>query len=153
MTEGASPNRLRRSARIILLDDQGRVLLIRFVIERTSGDYLFWATPGGEIEAGEYPLVAAQRELREELGLVLPLSGPVHQASGTFEFKHEVVDNVDAFYLAHFPGGEITLDGVDEHERCVLKEVRWWTPEEIEATAVPVYPPDLADAVRRLAAA
>jgi 8-oxo-dGTP pyrophosphatase MutT (NUDIX family) len=150
MSEPASPNRLRRSARIILLDDAGRVLLIRFVLPRRDGDYLFWATPGGEIEGSEYPLAAAQRELREELGLVLPLSGPVHHASGTFEFKHEVVDNVDAFYLAHFAGGPITLGGIDEDERSVLKEVRWWTPDEIDASTDPVYPPDLADAVRRL---
>lgn len=146
-----TPNRLRRSARIILLDDAGRVLLLRFVIERMSGPYIFWATPGGEVEPGEELLEAARRELHEEVGLSLPLSGPVHHASGVFEFKHEVVDNVDAFYLAHFHGGPVSLGGVDEAERAVLRELRWWTADEIEASPVPVYPPDLAGAVRRLA--
>jgi 8-oxo-dGTP pyrophosphatase MutT (NUDIX family) len=145
-----TPNRLRRSARIILLDAMGRVLLLRFVIERTGGPYVFWATPGGEVEPGEDLLAAAQRELHEEVGLSLPLLGPVHHATGVFEFKHEVVDNSDAFYLAHFPGGPITLGGVDEQERSVLRELRWWTADEIEASPVPVYPPDLATAVRRL---
>ena len=148
-----TPNRLRRSARIILLDDQTRVLLIRFVLPRKTGDYMFWATPGGEIELGEYPLAAAQRELREELGLVLPLAGPIHHASGTFEFKDEVVDNVDAFYRAHWPGGPITLDGVDSTERSVLKEVRWWSADEIDASIDPVYPADLSDVLRRVGGA
>lgn len=145
-----TPNRLRRSARVILLDGAGRVLLLRFVIERMRGPYLFWATPGGEVEPGEELLAAAQRELREELGLSLPLLGPVHHASGVFEFKHEVVDNLDAFYLAHFAGGSISLSGIDEEERSVLRELRWWTADEIEASPDPVYPPDLAAAVRRL---
>jgi 8-oxo-dGTP diphosphatase len=148
-----SPNRLRRSARIILLDDAGRVLLLRFLIERTGGPYGFWATPGGEVEAGEDLLDAARRELQEEIGLSLPLTGPVHQAKGVFEFKHEVVDNVDAFYLAHFKGGPIRLGGVDEAERSVLREWRWWTADEIEASPDPVYPPDLAAVVRRLGGA
>jgi 8-oxo-dGTP pyrophosphatase MutT (NUDIX family) len=145
-------NRLRRSARIILLDAVGRVLLLRFVIDRSSGPYLFWATPGGEVEPGEELLAAAQRELHEEIGLSLPLIGPVHHASGVFEFRHEVVDNVDAFYLAHFAGGTITLGGVDDAERSVLRELRWWTADEIEASPDPVYPPDLAAVVRRLGA-
>lgn len=148
MTDG--PNRLRRSARILLLDAVGRVLLLRFVIDRTDGPYLFWATPGGEVEPGEELLAAAARELHEELGLSLPLFGPVHHASGVFEFRYEVVDNVDAFYLGHFAGGPISLGGVDEAERAVLREWRWWTADEIEASPDPVYPPDLAAVVRRL---
>lgn len=152
MSKTPPPNRARRSARIIVLDSEGRVLLIRFVIPRSDGDYLFWATPGGEIEVGEYPLAAAQRELREELGLVLPLTGPVHHASGVFEFRHEVVNIIDTFFHTRFPGGTITLGGVDAEERSVLKEVCWWTADEIEAAADPVYPPDLAGVVRRLLA-
>ena len=145
-----TPNRLRRSARVLLVDEAGRVLLLRFVIERRSGPYLFWATPGGEVEPGEEVLAAARRELREELGLSLPLEGPVHHASGVFEFRDEVVDNLDAFFLAHFTGGPISLDGVDDEERAVLRELRWWTADAIEASPDPVYPPDLAAVVRRL---
>ncbi|WBO24251.1 NUDIX hydrolase [Sphingomonas abietis] len=135
---------------MILLDREGRVLLIRFVLPRRDGDYLFWATPGGEREGDEAPLDTARREVREELGLVLPLEGPVHHASGTFEFLHETVDNEDDFYVARWPGGPIALDGVDEAERTALKELRWWSAEAIDASAQPVYPPDLADVVRRL---
>jgi len=132
----------------MILDDAGRILLIRFVIERRSGPYLFWATPGGEIEPGEQSIDAARRELREELGLSLPLAGPVHHASGVFEFMHELVDNLDTFFLARFAGGAVSLGGVDEAERAVLRELRWWTADEIAASTDPVYPPDLAAVVR-----
>lgn len=149
MTE--TSNRLRRSARVILLDATNRILLLRFVIERTGGPYLFWATPGGEVEPGEDLMTAAHRELDEELGLSLPLSGPVHDASGVFEFQHEVVDNLDTFFLARFGGEPLHLGGVDEAERTVLREWRWWTVDEIAASADPIYPPDIAVVVRRLA--
>ena len=150
---GPNGNRLRRSARIILLDAAGRVLLIRFVLPRRGGDYTFWATPGGEIEGDEMPLDAARRELLEEVGLALPLAGPVHRATGSFEFLREIVDNDDLFYSARHTGGAIALAGVDETERSVLRELRWWSAAEIEATGEAVYPPDLAGIVRDLTSA
>ena len=63
------------------------------------------------------------------------------------------------FMLASFASGETIFKvghveparAIDEAERAVLRELRWWTADEIEASPVPVYPPDLAGAVRRLA--
>ena len=43
----------RRAARVLLFDDQGRVLLIHFVIPRSDGPFAFWGTPGGGVEPGE----------------------------------------------------------------------------------------------------
>src|SRR5688572_18606845 len=65
----------RPAARILLLDDRGRVLLFRF----DAGDRPpFWATPGGAIDPGESFETAARRELREETGLDLDCGGEVH---------------------------------------------------------------------------
>jgi hypothetical protein len=44
----------------------------------------------------------------------------------------------------------VRLDGADTAECDALTAVRWWTADAIEANAEPVYPPDLADVVRRL---
>lgn len=54
----------------ILLDDSFRML----VQQRPPGkDYAgLWETPGGKVEPGEDPRSAISRELREELGLVIP---------------------------------------------------------------------------------
>jgi 8-oxo-dGTP diphosphatase len=60
----------------VVLDEQDRILLCRFVIARPSGAIVVWAAPGGGIEAGETALAALDRELREEVGLVIDEDPP-----------------------------------------------------------------------------
>lgn len=55
-----------RIAAACLLDDTGRLLLVR---KRGTRAFML---PGGKREVGETPLQALQRELQEELGLALP---------------------------------------------------------------------------------
>jgi ADP-ribose pyrophosphatase YjhB (NUDIX family) len=57
----------RVAAGALFTDDQGRVLMVR----PTYKDY--WDIPGGYVEPGESPRAACQRELKEELGLALPV--------------------------------------------------------------------------------
>jgi ADP-ribose pyrophosphatase YjhB (NUDIX family) len=52
----------------MLFDERGEVLLVRFVVPRAEGEFVFWALPGGEIETGEREAEAAVREVKEELG-------------------------------------------------------------------------------------
>ncbi len=55
----------RRAARAILIDDLGRLVLIK----RTKpGQPPYWTTPGGGVEDGESVEAALHRELAEELG-------------------------------------------------------------------------------------
>lgn len=69
--------RRRLSARFLIVDQAGRVLLFRFVDARgpLSGQD-FWGTPGGGVEDGETLEQAALRELQEETGLRRESVGP-----------------------------------------------------------------------------
>jgi 8-oxo-dGTP diphosphatase len=142
--------RKRRTARVLLLDEAGRVLLIRLVVLRPCGDFTFWLTPGGEIEPGETEAEAARRELNEELGLLLPVEGPVYTEPTRFEHQGEMRDNLDSFFLGHCDSEAPKLRGVTSEEIALMQEIRWWTVAEIEASGERIFPVDLAAKVRGL---
>jgi 8-oxo-dGTP pyrophosphatase MutT (NUDIX family) len=141
----------RRSARVILLDPAGRVLLLRFRLTRGGRPFEFWATPGGGVEPGEGDHEAALRELDEELGLTVPLTGPVHYFESTFEVDGRHWFGQDVFFSASCASDAPRfIGGTEPEEREALQEMRWWTVPALEKTADSVYPPDLARVVRRL---
>jgi 8-oxo-dGTP pyrophosphatase MutT (NUDIX family) len=140
--------RARRTARVMVFDPAGRVLLIRCVVMRTDGEFQFWLTPGGEIEPGEEPLAAAVRELREELGLEVEVVGPVYTEATQFEHQGEMRDNLDFVFTAKCAAGAPVLRGVTADEIEIMKEIRWWSAEEVEASAERIFPVDLAARMR-----
>jgi 8-oxo-dGTP pyrophosphatase MutT (NUDIX family) len=143
--------RRRRSARVMLFDPAGRVLLIRCVAMRSDGEFVFWLTPGGEIEAGEEPRAAAVREVREELGLELEVA-PAYTEANQFEHQGVMRDNVDYVFTARCEAAEPVLHGVTAEEIAIMKEIRWWTAEEVETAgntgAERIFPVDLAARMR-----
>jgi len=144
--------RRRRTARVLVFDAAGRVLLIRCVVMRKEGEFCFWLTPGGEIEAGESPAEAAARELREELGLEAPVVGPVYEEATQFEHQGEMRDNLDFYFVARSSAEAPVLRGVTADEIEIMREIRWWRAKEIEVAVAGggerIFPVDLAARVR-----
>jgi 8-oxo-dGTP pyrophosphatase MutT (NUDIX family) len=132
----------------MLFDPAGRVLLIRCAVMRADGEFVFWLTPGGEIEADETPLQAAVRELREELGLEVAVVGPIYTEATQFEHQGEMRDNLDFVFTARCAADAPALRGVTADEIEIMKEIRWWTTAEIEASAERIFPVDLAARMR-----
>ena len=145
--------RPRRSARVLVFDPAGRVLLIRCEVVRRDGKlFVFWLTPGGEIEPDEQPLAAARREVLEELGLELDVRGPVYTEQNQFEHMGEMRDNLDFYFVARCAAEAPRLRGVTSDEIALMRELRWWTAEELEAALARgenVFPVDLASRMRK----
>jgi 8-oxo-dGTP diphosphatase len=135
----------------MVFDPSGRVLLIRCAVMRANGEFVFWLTPGGEIEAAESPLDAARRELAEELGLSVQVRGPVYEEDTQFEHQGEMRDNRDFVFVALCGVEAPVLRGVTEDEIAIMKEIRWWQADEV-ATAITagmnIFPVDLAERMR-----
>jgi len=133
---------------VLVFDPAGRVLLIRFAVPRAEGEFVFWLTPGGEIEPGETELEAAKRELREELGLAVEVTGPVYSEANQFMHQGEMRDNVDLFFTAMCAEDAPALRGVTPEEIAAMREIRWWSAEEIEKPGDRFFPADLAERAR-----
>jgi 8-oxo-dGTP diphosphatase len=61
----ATHTRFTVTAGAIIFNDSGHVLLLKHRFRAGSG----WGLPGGFLEAGEQPIDALRRELREEVGM------------------------------------------------------------------------------------
>jgi ADP-ribose pyrophosphatase YjhB (NUDIX family) len=142
----------RPAARVLLIDEAGRVLLFHgYDPARPSHDY--WVTPGGGLDPGEGYADGAARELFEETGLrVEPesLGEPVFRDLIEFPFDGRWYRAEQRFYLVRVDAWEVDTAGFDEIERACTYGYHWWSADELAGTDEPVYPTGLADLLRTL---
>ena len=109
---------------IIAVDAEGRILVER--------DYSYvpnvwlYQFPGGGMEAGETPEEAANRELREEVGLAAAMLTPL----GSFYLQHRLSDA----RLHFFVGTDLMAQAAETHDpyECGI-ETHWLTEGEVGA--------------------
>lgn len=116
---------MRRATLCLPMDASNRVLLGLKNKEKFGGGY--WNGFGGQVEEGESFLVAAARELKEEVGLDVLPQALTHVASVRFFFTPDMgkEDHHVEFYLAREWKGEPVLLGQE------FAEARWFSSEEI----------------------
>ncbi len=138
----------REAARVVCLDDDGRVLLMRW--QDPAGGDLLWEPPGGGIEPGETPLAAARRELAEETGfspaLVSSRSVPVARDL-RWNGRHLV--GTEQFFLARIPGVRPAPSraGLLPDEQESLLEYAWVSDLD---SLTRLEPPHLAEVITAL---
>lgn len=147
MSAGAQ-RRIRRAARVIVLDPDGRVLLFRYV----PADYpLFWILPGGACEPDEPFAAAARRELFEETGIVADPRPLDWVRKAEYDYMGEPVRSIEHFFCHRAKQAAIDTSGHTPLERQVMQEHRWFAADELRSWPETIYPLDLADLLAQLA--
>ena len=118
----------RTSARIVLLDELGFVLLFCGSDPATEAAPRWWFTVGGALEPGESLSEAAVRELAEETGLRIgpaDLVGPVWQRDAVFDFNGSVIRSEELFFVHRTLRFEPSTAGHTPLERRTIHGHRW----------------------------
>lgn len=107
---------------VVIRDE--KVLLVKRMKPPGKG---LWSIPGGRVELGETLKEAAEREVKEEAGVVIRAKDPVYtfdlihrDDQGYIRFHYVIVD-----LLADYVSGKLNPSS----DAC---EARWVTPHELE---------------------
>lgn len=135
----------RRCAKVLLVDEVGRVLLFNG-IDRTKPEVpAWWFAVGGALEADESAEAAAIRETFEETGLAIDDPGPVvFTREFSWEFEGSDYDQTEWFFCVRTEHFGPSPHGWTETEAATIRAHRWWSVEDLRTTDEAVFPEDLA---------
>jgi len=113
----------KRLAAAVVMDDDGRVLLVR----RSATERFLprvWGVPCGKLESEEHPEDGALRELKEETGLLGEIVRKIGESSFVSEYQGRETKNWQDNFLVRPLTLQITLPEPDQVHR-------WLRPSEL----------------------
>jgi len=139
--------RERPTARVLLLDPESRILLMRGRLPSAPDGPSYWFTIGGGMEPGETAARAAAREVMEETGLTDFTLGPeVWYSEAMLQGEGgEPLFFKEHFFVACTEGGPLSRAGWQDLEHRLVDELRWWSVDELRLTDAQVFPEGLAE--------
>ena len=111
-----------------LVENNGRLLLVR---HRKQAAYDFWVAPGGGVQGAESLLAAAEREVREETGLVVVAERILYIE----EFHNPETRHCKFWLQARLVGGELSVEAPEATAEYIV-DAAWHTEDQINTLQV-----------------
>ena len=127
----------KRLAAAVVMDDDGRVLLVR----RSETERFLprvWGVPCGKLEPDESARDGALRELKEETGLLGEVVRKVGESSFVSEYGGHEVKNWQENFLVRPLSRQITLPRADQ-------DYMWLARSELTSVEIDAYNLDIVD--------
>ena len=120
----------KRLAAAVVMDDDGRVLLVR----RSASERFLprvWGVPCGKLEPDELPEDGALRELKEETGLLGEIVRKIGESSFVSEYRGSEIKNWQDNFLVRPLSRDITLPDSDQ-------AYLWLPPSELTSAGIDI---------------
>ena len=147
------PFRRRKTVRLVIVDEDERVLLYEDSDPGLTPTFTWWSTPGGGIDPGESERETAVREMFEETGAHATADdfiGPLAERTVTHGYSDQIVEQHDVFYGLRTSAFTVSADGLTPEEQITMGQWRWWTLAELTSTTERVWPHQIAELVRQV---
>jgi ADP-ribose pyrophosphatase YjhB (NUDIX family) len=106
-----------------VVEKDGKIILVQ---ESKLPAYGLWNTPAGHMEKGESPLEGAKREVKEETGFDIEITGLVGVYVGkSLYYPNRIVAKI--VFRGSVVGGKLQFN------KNEILNVKWFTPSEILA--------------------
>jgi len=144
--------KVRKGARIVVLDPAGAVLLVRYhdqtsVDPTNPGLLTYWVPPGGGVDEGESFEHAAIRELEEETGIELAEVGPqIWSRERALVHGGELKRHLERYFVARVQPPRVLRNRTAEP----IEEIRWWTLDELRRSPETFLPEGFVELVAPL---
>jgi len=139
---------IREAVRCLLVDQDGRALLVRYADERAVASW--WGVPGGGLDPGEDHLAAVRRELGEELARDDLEIGPwIGRRCHTFWLGRWMTQR-ERWVLCRAEPFEVDPGHVASLSVEAIAELGWWSADELRSRAPITTPRDLPALLDRI---
>lgn len=124
---------LRVAAKACIINDEGKVLIVREAASKDTTQVGKWGLPGGRLEPGESFTDGLQREVREETGLQVTIGKPLYVGEWRPVIRGVPHQIIAIFMVCKVKSGDVQLS--DEHD-----QYKWISPAK--RANYTVMPPD-----------